>query len=131
MEKFIADDEDLDEQTLINVFEGHLDRLRETDSGDDFRLMGEEFTQILSEHSNVKYAVFFDLMEDSSIDILLITEKQGQHGDFDSSKTQIQAIFNNIDMSNFFLKARMISDGLIASNVPSASMRMVVTLLND
>ena len=76
VEKFIADDEDLDDSILSNVFEGHLERLREvTDSGDDFRLMGEEFTTLLSSFDNVHYAVFFDLMEDSSIDILLVTSK--------------------------------------------------------
>ena len=65
VEKFIADDEELSESVLINVFEGHLDRLKDTDSGDDFRLMGEEFSSILSGDQNVQYAVFFDLMEDS------------------------------------------------------------------
>ena len=67
----------MDESILNNVFEGHLERLKEvTDSGDDYRLMGEEFSTILSRIENVKYAVFFDLMEDSSIDILLVTDKE-------------------------------------------------------
>mmetsp|Transcript_48002 Transcript_48002/g.63557 ORF Transcript_48002/g.63557 Transcript_48002/m.63557 type:complete len:83 (+) Transcript_48002:1708-1956(+) len=74
VEKFIADDGDLDESIMSSVFEGHLDRLRDTDSGDDFRLMGEEFSSILSGVNNVMYAVFFDLMEDSTIDILLVTD---------------------------------------------------------
>jgi len=77
VEKFVADDENVDETILGAVFEGHLDRLKDiTDSGDDFRLMGEEFSSLLSSTNNVHYAVFFDLMEDSSIDILLVTEKQ-------------------------------------------------------
>ena len=41
--KFLVDDEDLDDTLLNSIFEGHLNRLNFTDSGDDFSYMGEEF----------------------------------------------------------------------------------------
>ena len=47
-EKFLVDDEDLDDTLLNSVFEGRLNRLNFTDSGDDYRFMGEEFGQMLS-----------------------------------------------------------------------------------
>ncbi len=90
--------------------------------------MGEEFGSHLSKFSNVQYAVFFDLMEDSGVDILVVTEKTLASGE---QGTALKAIYNNIDMSNFFIKVRMISDEAIATQVMSASMRCVVTLLND
>ena len=76
----------------------------------------------------MQYAVFFDLMEDSSVDILLVTESQLETGE---SVTQLRAIYNNIDMSNYYIKVRMITDELTSTQVMSASMRCVVTLLND
>ena len=125
--KFLVDDDD-DDTLLNSVFEGRLNRLNFTDFGDDYRLMGEEFGSQLYNIQDVKYAVFFDLTEDSSVDILLVTEKLLPTGE---SGTQLKAIFNNIDMSNFFIKVRMISDESVATQVMSASMRCVVTLLND
>ena len=117
VEKFIADDEDLDDSILNKVFEGHLEKLKEvTDSGDDFRLMGDEFTSILSSINNVQYAIFFDLMEDSSIDILIVTEKPATTTTTtEVAQTSLHAILNNIDMSNYFLKVRMISDELLGT----------------
>ena len=67
-------------------------------------------------------------MEDSSVDILLVTASQLPSGE---PATKLKAIYNNIDMSNYFIKVRMITDELIATQVMSASMRCVVTLLND
>ena len=72
--KFLVDDDD-DDTLLNSVFEGRLNRLNFTDFGDDYRLMGEEFGSQLYNIQDVKYAVFFDLTEDSSVDILLVTEK--------------------------------------------------------
>lgn len=67
-------------------------------------------------------------MEDSSVDILLVTESQLATGE---SATKLRAIYNNIDMSNYYIKVRMITDEITANQVMSASMRCVVTLLND
>lgn len=90
--------------------------------------MGEEFGTLLNNITDVQYAVFFDLMEDSSVDILIVTDKVLAS---EETGTQLKAIYNNIDMSNFYIKVRMISDETVASQVMSASMRCVVTLLND
>ena len=74
-EKFLVDDTEDDESLLNTVFEGHLNKLNFTDAGDDYQFMGEEFASILSNITEVEYAVFFDLMEDSSVDILMVTER--------------------------------------------------------
>ena len=65
-------------------------------------------------------------MEDSSVDILLVTEKSAQN-----DATQLSAIYSNIDMSNYYIKVKMITDELVGNQVMAASMRCVVTLLND
>jgi hypothetical protein len=69
----------------------------------------------------VKYAVFFDLNENSMMDILIV---KGPTAD-------ISAIYNNFGKDAFFLKARMISDDTIGTHVPSASYRCVLTDLED
>lgn len=51
---------------------------------------------------NVVYATFFDLLEDNMLDIIIVTDT--------GSGRKINAIYNNIDRGNFFLKVRMISD---------------------
>ena len=108
----MVDDEDLDDSILNSVFEGRLERLNFTDLGDDYRFMGEEFGSHLTKYSNVEYAVFFDLMEDSGVDILIVSSKTLTSGE---QGTALKAIYNNIDMSNFFIKVRMISDEQIAT----------------
>jgi len=80
-EKFLVDDEDLDDSILNSVFEGRFERLNFTDSGDDYRFMGEEFGTLLLDYTEVQYAVFFDLMEDSSVDILLVSNIQQASGE--------------------------------------------------
>jgi hypothetical protein len=44
---------------------------------------------------------------------------------------KIHAIYNNIDRTAFFLKARMISDSKVGTPVAEASYRCVLTDLND
>lgn len=77
----------------------------------------------MSKYDTVLYAAFFDLLEDSLVDILLVT----QEGD----KVKVHAIYNNIDRTSFFLKARMISDAKVGTPVVDASFRCVLTDLSD
>jgi hypothetical protein len=69
----------------------------------------------------VKYAAFFDLNENSMMDILLV---KGPTSD-------ISAIYNNFGKDAFFLKARVVSDDVIGTTIPSASYRCVLTDLAD
>lgn len=41
------------------------------------------------------------------------------------------AIFNNIDRTNFFLKARMLTDDIVGTTVSGATIKCVLTDLND
>jgi hydrogenase maturation factor len=70
----------------------------------------------------VKYAVFFDLNENSMMDILLV--KGGPNSD-------ISAIYNNFAKDAFFLKTRVITDDTLGTTARSASFRCVLTDLND
>ena len=54
----------------------------------------------MDKFENVKYAVFFDLNENSMMDILLVKGAQ----------SEISAIYNNFGKEAFFLKTRMVSD---------------------
>ena len=76
-EKFLIDDEVNEDDTLVNsVFEGRLEHLQNiTEAGDDYKFMGEEFSQMLNNITSLHYAVFFDLMENSSVDILIVMDK--------------------------------------------------------
>lgn len=75
-------------------------------------------------NSQTLYAAFFDLLEDSMVDILLVnTDYNGQ--------IKIDAIFNNVDRTSFFLKARMLSDKAVGTAVRGASFRCVLTDVND
>jgi hypothetical protein len=66
--------------------------------------------------------VFFDLNENSMMDVLLVKG---------SSPTSVQAIFNNFDKDAFFLKTRVVSDSYLGINVPQASFRCILTSLED
>jgi len=58
-------------------------------------------------------------------DILLVSKVKSGNG------LRISAIFNNIDRTAFFLKARMQSDVTVGTVVSGASFRAVLTDLND
>jgi hypothetical protein len=62
-------------------------------------------------------------MEDNMIDMIVVTGEGGSK--------KLNALYNNIDQGNFFLKVRMVSDERAYSPVGSTTMRSVVTLLND
>ena len=63
----------------------------------------EYYRSIFSSYTNTLYAAFFDLLEDSMVDVLLVYKD-------DSGVIRISAIYNNVDRTSFFLKARMVSD---------------------
>jgi hypothetical protein len=78
---------------------------------------------LLSKYESVQYAAFFDLLEDSMVDMLIVTNEKGL--------LKVHAIYNNIDRTAFFLKARMISDAEIGTAVLDASYRCVLTDVHD
>ena len=117
----MLDDEDLGDSVANDIFEGRFN----LNFGDktEYDITGEEYGSTLNSFTNVVYATFFDLLEDNMIDLLLITDNGGGR--------KINAIYNNIDKGNFFLKTKMISDENTYSPVRSAAIRGVVTMLND
>lgn len=76
---------------------------------------------MLDKFEKVKYAVFFDLNENSMMDILLV---KGANSD-------ITAIYNNFGKYAFFLKTRVISDESLGTTAQAASFRCVLTDLDD
>ena len=63
---------------------------------------------MLDKFDKVRYAVFFDLNENSLMDILIVKGAG-------SSTADITAIYNNFGKDAFFLKTRMISDETIGT----------------
>lgn len=55
---------------------------------------------LLDKFDKVKYAVFFDLNENSMMDILIVK----------SPNSDLSAIYNNFAKDAFFLKTRVVSD---------------------
>ena len=86
--KFLLDDEDLGDSVANDIFEGRFTNLNLGEKK-EYDLTGEEYGNTLDLFSNVRYATFFDLLEDNNIDILLITDN--------GNGRQIKAIYNNID----------------------------------
>jgi len=120
-DKYLFDDQDDFGDAIANdIYEGkfELDFDRQ-----DYDMTGEEYGETLAYYKNVKYATFFDLLEDNNVDILLVID--------DGSGRKIKAIYNNIDRGNFFLKVRMVSDEATFSSINEAAMRMVTTRLSD
>lgn len=86
--KFLLDDEDLGDSVANDIFEGRFTNLNMGDKK-EYDITGEEYGETLGLFNNVKYATFFDLLEDNMIDILLVTDN--------GNGRQIKAIYNNID----------------------------------
>lgn len=79
---------------------------------------------MLSKYTTAQYITFFDLIEDSYFDLLLVSKDKAGHA-------RIHAIYNNIDRTPFFLKVHTISESTLGSAVPSASYRCVVSSVSD
>jgi alpha-D-ribose 1-methylphosphonate 5-triphosphate synthase subunit PhnL len=84
-----------------------------------------QYHGILSQYDRVKYATFFDLNENSMMDILLV------QGGGAGQSSMIKAIYNNYGKDDFYLKTRVISDPSLGISVPSASFKAVLTSLED
>jgi integrin alpha FG-GAP repeat containing protein 1 len=79
------------------------------------------YHSVLSEYQSAKYAIFTDMIENSMLDIIVVSE----------SGLEISAIYNNLMGDSFFIKSRMLTDDKIGSPIRSASFRAVLTSLND
>lgn len=80
----------------------------------------KEYSRVLSKYKHVQYAAFFDLIENSMLDIIMVSGKPGE-------ELKIKTIFNNIDRTAFFIKSRMLSDNKIGTTVQGSSIRCVLT----
>ena len=58
------------------------------------------------------------------LDILIVTNNPGEG-------LKINTLYNNIDRTSFFLKTRVLTDKDVGSSVPAASVRCVLTDLDD
>lgn len=87
----------------------------------------------MSKYKSAKYAFFTDLIENSMLDIIVVSDyPQGYGEGLDGQKLpQLSAIYNNLMSDSFFIKSRMLTDDKIGSPVRSASFRAVLTDLND
>lgn len=86
-----------------------------------FNLQYNQYQELLDTFDKVRGVAFFDLNENSMMDILVVNGPQAE----------ISAIYNNFAKDAFFLKARVISDENIGNTLYSASFRCVLTDLDD
>ena len=68
-----------------------------------FELKQNRYQKKLEVMPYVQSAVFFDLSENSMMDILLVQQEPGK-------ASFLSAIYNNYSKDQFYLKARMLSD---------------------
>ena len=69
----------------------------------------------------MQFAVFFDLIENSMMDILIVRGPQ----------SQITAVYNNYGRTAFFLKTRFVSDENIGTSLSTVSFKCTLTDLDD
>ena len=78
----------------------------------------------LSKYKNSMYATFFDLIEDSYFDLLLVSQDK-------AGSARIHALYNNMDRTPFFLKAHTITNSSLGSAHTGVSYRCVVSSVAD
>jgi integrin alpha FG-GAP repeat containing protein 1 len=83
------------------------------------------YHSVLYKYQNARYAIFTDMIENSMLDFIVVSEPD------DSSVPTISPIYNNIQGDSFFIKARMVTDDTVGSPVRGASVKAVLTNLND
>lgn len=83
----------------------------------------KEYSRVLSKYKHVQYAAFFDLIENSMLDIIMVSKRPGEG-------LQIKTVINNIDRTAFFIKSRMLSDTTVGTTVQGSSIRCVLTDLD-
>ena len=116
--KYAEDELDIDPRAFVDdVFKGTGMHLTE------YEALRDDFGEFLRPLNHIMYATFFDLMGDSTVDLLMV-------GEVDGELTTI-AVYNNFDRDNFYLKPRMISDERLGNTVAGASVRCVLTALSD
>jgi len=64
------------------------------------------------------------MIENSMLDLIVVSQESEQ-------PNQIQAIYNNLQGSSFFIKARMLTDQVIGSPLRSVNFKCVLTSLQD
>ena len=82
-----------------------------------FSVSESPYDAVLAGFDDAKLAVYFDLNENSMMDLLMIR----------GNAWSITAIYNNFGKDAFFLKTQVISDEAIGSTASSASFRCVLT----
>ena len=65
------------------------------------------------------------MIENSMLDFIVVSEPD------DNTVPTISPIYNNLQGDSFFIKARMLTDDTVGSPVRGASIKAVLTGLND
>lgn len=70
-------------------------------------LTASPYQEVLSNYQKARYAVFTDLVENSMLDFLVVSD----------DTPSIEAIYNNYKSENFYIKSRMLSDEKLGAPV--------------
>lgn len=115
--KIATDEVEIDPRDFLNQVFTQSKNLTEFDAFKD------DFGEFLKPLKNIMYGSFFDLMSDSTVDFIFVTKEDGV--------LRTISVYNNFERDNFFIKSRMISDEKIGTTLGAASVRCVLTNLND
>lgn len=91
----------------------------------NLNVTSNDYHEVLSKYKNARFAVFTDMIENSMLDLIVVSEVD------DTTVPTISAIYNNLMGDSFFIKARMLTDDVVGSPVRGASLKAVLTSLND
>ena len=99
----------------------------------DLNVTSNDFHQVLYKYQNAKFAFFLDLIENSMLDMIVVSNFPTGIGRAPDGTPlpELSAVYNNLMSDSFFVKSRMLTDEKISSPVRSASFRAVLTDLND
>ena len=70
IDKLLADDEDVEDSILTQIYEGRLNDYNNTENletlAEEYKFLSSELLGSLSKHENIIYATFYDLLQDAS-----------------------------------------------------------------
>mmetsp|Transcript_29304 Transcript_29304/g.44141 ORF Transcript_29304/g.44141 Transcript_29304/m.44141 type:complete len:140 (+) Transcript_29304:1303-1722(+) len=97
----------------------------------DLNVTANAYHEVLFKYQNAEYAIFMDMIENSMLDLIVVSKSPFSHPVTREHIPQISAIYNNLFGDTFYIKSRMLSDDKIGSPIRATSFRAVLTSLDD
>lgn len=93
----------------------------------EFVYTADRYNNVLSKYQNTELAIFFDIGETGTLDILLVVY------DVNLREERIKPLLNNYDKDAFFIKARVVNAKGVKNDFSysGATVRAIFTDLDD